>query len=154
MFEILGSNIPAKKATSLKSSGEIVIYIATQFNTIKIKNVKFSKGTIIKTPVAKIKIIKSIENKWGDLPIEVVLESNKNLSVIKDVQFVDINDQVIKSKFIGSGSHNIVGDLSSLTFEKRFTLSSQPQKVNLEIGYWTDFKAKKIPYFISTSVGL
>ncbi len=154
VFEILGSNLPAKKATSLQSSGEIVIYIATEFNTQKVENVPFSEGTIIQTPVANIKIIKFDKNKWGDLPIEVVFESNKNLSVIKNINFLASNGQLIKSKFSGSGSHNIVGDLSSLTFEKRFTLSSQPQKVSLEIEYWSDFKAKKIPYSMSSSVGL
>ncbi len=154
MFEILGSNLPANKATSLHTSGEIVIYVATEFNTLIIEDVPFSEGTILKTPVANIEIIKFDENKWGDLPIEVVLESNRNLSIVKDIKFLASNGQLIKSKFSASGSHNIVGDMSSLIFEKRFTLSSQPQKVNLEIEYWSDFRAKKIPYSISTSIGL
>lgn len=55
---------------------------------------------------------------------------------------------------MGMGSLNEVGDISSLIFEKSFSISKNPSTINMEIFYWEKMKTRIIPFSISTSIGL
>ncbi len=154
LFEISGSNLPDKKATSLVSSGEIVVKTANNSNIFTVQNITLSKGTEIKTPFGEIEIKNVGKTDWGDHPYKVSIESKVNLSVIKNIKFTDQKGAVIESSSMGMGSLNEVGDISSLIFEKSFSITKNPTKINMEIIYWEDMKTKKIPFSISTSVGL
>lgn len=154
MFEIDGSNVPDKQATSLNASGQLVINTATKNKNIKFQNVNFSKGTVVKTPFANLKIISLEKSSWGDQPYRVQFESSSNLSVIKNIQFTHLNGQQIESNRSGGGSHNIIGDTSSLKFEIEYSISKMPDKINMIIDFWADMKSRNIPFSFKASIGL
>lgn len=154
MFDITGSNLPDKRATSMSASGMLAINLASKTDRVTIKDINFSIGTIIETPVASLKIIGLKENSWGEHPYKVLFESSANLSVIKKIQFKHLNGQPIESKRSGGGSHNIVGDLSTLKFEKEYSISEKPKSINMIIDFWADMKTNNIPFSFTTSIGL
>lgn len=154
MFEIVGSNLPDKQATSLIASGQLVVNTATKNQNIKVQNINFSKGTVVKTPFANLKIVSIEKSSWGDQPYRVQFESSSNLSVIRNIQFTHLNGQIIESNRSGGGSHNIIGDTASLKYEIGYSISEIPAKINISIDFWADMKSRNIPFSFKTSLGL
>ena len=155
LFEITGSNLPNTKATSLTASGEIVLYIGSSIDLIEHNNLSLFEGGIIDNPISPLRISKITKNNSGEYPITISFEAKTNLSFIESIEFYNADtSQIIDLKYQGSGSHNIVGDLSTLTFEHNYSMYEIPEKINVKINYWRDFHIQHIPYTISTSVGL
>jgi hypothetical protein len=123
LFEITGSELPAKKATSLDSSGVIVINTASHYQSQTIKHVALKKGVVIHTAIGTVTISDIKKNTWGNAPFGVTFESKEDLTAIKRVEFKTMQGDLIESECSGNGSHNIVGDVSSLTFEQEYSLA-------------------------------
>ena len=150
VIEISSPGRPASGAKSITTSGTLVFKAATTKKTFKQENVTLSVGESIEAGPIKFKINAVSKPDWGDEPLQVTLETNRDISELAEIRFTNDAGELIKSR---QASSSRMGGLGMVRIKHDYALAEKVDKVTIEMDYWTDMHDVVVPFELSTSVG-
>ncbi len=151
IVEAVGGEVPQAGAKTIQAQGKIVAQMATKKQTHTVNDVKLAKGGKIQAGPVDLTIEEVGKPGWGDMPMQVSLKADRDLTDIAAVRFLDEQGKAIESESAGS-SRMSFGDQVTVTREYR--LAREVEAVTVEIDVWTDLRTVEVPFDVTTGVGL
>ena len=151
LIDISGKNIPAKGATKIQASGNLILIRASKTQSYKQEKVALKKGTTVKAGDVPFTISEVKKPEWGEGEVQLTLQTNQDIPQIKSFKFYDAQGKEMKSTPAGSSRMQA---FNKITVDKNFELYQKVDEVTIEITYWLDMQKLKVPFEVEVSVGL
>jgi hypothetical protein len=156
--EVSMPGIPAKQATTLTISGNLVFKTAREKTNFAAERVALRAGTKVNAGSIPLTIKRAGKSESGsDKVLEVEFQATQNLDSIASLQFFDATGRKIEAtealRSFGKFMHNASGTLdydATLTYR----LKSSAETARIVITYWADMKAVSVPFDLTVSLGL
>jgi hypothetical protein len=146
--------IPAKDATKMTISGEVVMKIATQKKDYSAEKIELKKDTKINAGPIPLNITRvgKPELSGGEYNFAIVLEAKQNLDSIADIQFFDAAGKKIESNRCGVSWDNLK-PMNDYTVSWEYQLKDKVDAAKIVITYWDDMKTVVVPFNLKIGVG-
>lgn len=151
LVEIDAGNTPAAGSNAIRLKGTLVFSSASDKKTYKQDNVALKPGTKFEAGPIPMTVKEAGKPEWGDEPLEITLEANKNLDSLASVRFLDAEGNEIEASDSGSSSMTF-GD--EVTVNRSYKLGKMVDTATIEMTYWTDLKPLEVPFDLTITVGL
>jgi hypothetical protein len=153
---LFGVNVPAvpsRGATHLTVQGIAAIRSATRTLTHTCGSFKLEKGAALQAGPFKFTVSKTGTPQWGKdkFAFQFSLKAEQDLSSIKDVRFLDAAGKPLSTKGAGSMRNSFGGKVIE---ERNYMLKEKTPAAKVRIDQWADQKILKVPFQVTTSVGL
>ncbi len=147
-------SLPAKDATKLIISGEVVLKIAAQKKDYSAEKVELKKDTKINAGPIPLTITRvgKPELSGGDYNFAIVLEAKQNLDSIADIQFFDAAGKKIESNRYGVSWDNLK-PMNDYIVSWEYQLKDKLDSAKIVITYWDDMKTVVVPFNLKIGVG-
>ena len=91
------------------------------------------------------------EYQADEYPLSVTLQSSKRFDTLEKVVFYDEAGQEIESSSGGSSESRFMG---SVTATETYNLTKKVDKATIVFTFWKDWKEVRVPFSVTTSIGL
>jgi hypothetical protein len=143
VIEIQSPGLPAKGIVTFKTG--------STKKTFTQKNIAVKAGTKIDAGPVKFTILKTGKPQWGNAPLSVTLKATQDISNIDKMRFLDAAGKVIKTSGGGTMTSRNFGNFN---VEKNILFPAKATSFTIEITYWMDAKTVKVPFKLTTSLGM
>jgi hypothetical protein len=144
---------PAPGAVKLECAGTIVFSCASEKETFEKKDVALKeKNKITAGPLSLvISEVKPPEYQADEYPLSVTFQASKRFDTLEKVAFYDEAGQEIETSSGGSMESRFMG---SLTATETYNLTKKVDKATIVFTFWKDWKEVRVPFSVTTSIGL
>ncbi len=153
MVTIRGAGFPAKGASRIGAKGTLVVVVGEETEAVKSQPFPLAEGEEFTVGEMKLTVKQIGESSFGDGGLEMTFEtSDKGMSAVAEIRFLDESDNALKSESAGSGTFGFGG--KAVTHSRSFRFESPPEgNVIVEFKIWTDMEEKKVPFAVAAGIG-
>ena len=153
MIDLDFPQTPVPGAVKLECAGTLVFSCASEKESFKKKDVALKEKTKITVGPLSLVIseVGAPEYQADEYPLSVTLQSSKRFDTLEKVVFYDEAGQEIESSSGGSSESRFMG---SVTATETYNLTKKVDKATIVFTFWKDWKEVRVPFSVTTSIGL
>jgi hypothetical protein len=151
IVDLKASGLPAKGATSVTISGQVVAETAGDPKQVTVPDAEIKPGTTLGIGAMSVKIgsVRMETNSWDKKVIfSVTFNCPQSLDFISKIQFFDPQGNEVDAHKSSWGGGDFLGYMAE------YELKQKMDHAKVIVSYWTDLKNVTVPFTIKTGVGL
>ena len=151
LFELNAPQVPSEKASALAANGQVLLQVASKFDTETVHGVKLIAGTEIKTTQLAFTVKEAGKPKWGNAAFQLTLETAGDIGLLKSVTFKTADGESVEVRESGTSRSSTNGkDL----FGQVYTFKQEHDVLSVQFDIWNDKKSIAVPFDLTVGVGL
>jgi len=151
VVDLKAPGLPAKGATALNISGEVVAETAGDPEQVTVPDAAIQSNTVFSVGTMTLNIAgaQAKTNSWDKkVTFSVTFHCAQNLDAISKIQFFDAQGNEIEARKSSWGGGDFFG------YMVEYELKQKVDRAKVIVSYWTDLQTVTVPFTIKTGLGL
>jgi hypothetical protein len=149
MTTLKGPQVPAEGAVSITASGTLVLQTASKQNTERSEDMALEKGAKPEPGPYKWEVVE-VKPADGQDGFMFTLRTNQDLGAVKEIVFEDPDGNKLEVQ--SRGMWSMQG--TERRVDSHYYVKEKPEKFRMKVTFWVDMKATKVPFDVTTGLGL